>query len=31
MSLGDMMTIFKIRRGRYAVVEEKVPQGAKAI
>ena len=31
MSLGDMMTLFKIRRGRYAVVEEKVPQGAKAI
>ena len=31
MSLGDMMTIFKIRRGRYSVVEEKVPQGAKAI
>ncbi len=31
MSLGDMMTIFKIRRGRYAVVEEKVPAGAKGI
>jgi trk system potassium uptake protein TrkA len=31
MSLGDMMTLFKIRRGRYAVVEEKVPSGAKAI
>jgi trk system potassium uptake protein TrkA len=31
MSLGDMMTIFKIRHGRYAVVEEKVPAGAKAI
>jgi len=31
MSLGDMMTIFKIRRGRYSVVEEKVPVGAKAI
>ena len=31
MSLGDMMTLFKIRRGRYAVVEEKVPTGAKAI
>ena len=26
-----MMTLFKIRRGRYAVVEEKVPAGAKAI
>ena len=31
MSLGDMMTIFKIRRGNYAVIEEKVPPGAKAI
>ena len=31
MSLGDMMTLFKIRRGHYAVVEEKVPAGAKAI
>jgi trk system potassium uptake protein TrkA len=31
MSLGDMMTIFKVRRGRYSVVEEKVPSGAKGI
>jgi trk system potassium uptake protein TrkA len=31
MSLGDMMTVFKIRRGQYSVVEEKVPAGAKAI
>jgi trk system potassium uptake protein TrkA len=31
MSLGDMMTIFKIRRGKYSVVEEKVPAGAKVI
>jgi trk system potassium uptake protein TrkA len=31
MSLGDMMTIFKLRRGRYSVIEEKVPAGAKAI
>src|SRR5574340_315541 len=31
MSLGDMMTIFQIRRGRYSVVEEKVPQGAMGI
>lgn len=31
MSLGDMMTLFKIRRGRYSVVEEKIPSGAKAI
>jgi trk system potassium uptake protein TrkA len=31
MSLGDMMTLFKIRRGNYSVVEEKIPAGAKAI
>ncbi|HSG45919.1 MAG TPA: NAD-binding protein [Anaerolineales bacterium] len=31
MSLGDMMTLFKIRRGKYSVVEEKVPAGAEAI
>jgi trk system potassium uptake protein TrkA len=31
MSLGDMMTLFKIRRGSYSVVEEKVPAGAKII
>ncbi len=31
MSLGDMMTLFKIRRGQYAVVEEKVAPGAKGI
>lgn len=31
MSLGDMMTLFKLRRGRYSVVEEKVPAGAKGI
>lgn len=31
MSLGDMMMLFKIRHGRYAVVEEKVPAGAKVI
>src|SRR5215475_10320002 len=31
MSLGDMMTLFKIRRGRYSVVEEKVAPGAKGI
>jgi trk system potassium uptake protein len=31
MSLGDMMTLFKIRRGRYSVVEEKVPANAKVI
>jgi len=26
-----MMTMFKIRRGNYSVVEEKIPPGAKAI
>jgi trk system potassium uptake protein TrkA len=31
MSLGDMMTLFQIRRGRYSVVEEKVPEGALGI
>jgi len=31
ISLGDMMTLLKLRRGRYSVVEEKVPAGAKAI
>lgn len=31
VSLGDMMTLFKIRRGKYAVVEEKVPAGARGI
>src|SRR5215510_2033967 len=31
MSLGDMMTIFKIRHGKYSVIEEKVTGGAKAI
>lgn len=31
MSLGDMMTLLKLRRGRYALVEEKVPAGAKAV
>ncbi len=31
MSMGDMMTLLKLRRGRYSVVEEKVPPGAKGI
>ena len=31
MSLGDMMTLLKLRRGRYSLVEEKVPGGAKAV
>jgi len=31
MSMGDMMTLVKLRRGNYSLVEEKVPPGAKAI
>ncbi|MCC6260957.1 MAG: NAD-binding protein [Anaerolineales bacterium] len=31
MSLGDMITLLKLRRGRYALVEEKVARGTKAI
>jgi len=31
MSMGDMMTLLKIRRGKYSLVEEKIPPGAKAI
>jgi len=31
MSLGDMMTLLKLRRGDYSLVEEKIPPGAKAI
>jgi trk system potassium uptake protein len=31
MSWGDMMTLLKIRRGRYSLVEEKIPEGAGAV
>ncbi len=31
MSLGDMMTLLKIRRGEYSLVEEKLPAGAQAV
>jgi len=31
MSMGDMMTLSKLRRGNYSLVEEKVPVGAPAI
>jgi trk system potassium uptake protein len=31
MSLGDMMTLLKLRRGEYSVIEEKIPPGAKGI
>jgi trk system potassium uptake protein TrkA len=31
MSLGDMMPLLKLRRGQFTLVEEKIPEGAKAI
>jgi trk system potassium uptake protein TrkA len=31
MSMGDMMTLLKLRRGRYSLVEEKIPPGARAV
>lgn len=31
MSLGDMMTLLKLRRGQYSLIEEKIPPGAKAV
>jgi trk system potassium uptake protein TrkA len=31
MSLGDMITLLKLRRGNYSLVEEKIPPGAQAI
>lgn len=31
MSLGDMMTLLKLRRGEYSLIEEKIPPGAKAV
>lgn len=31
MSLGDMMTLLKLRRGEYSLVEEKIPPGAPAV
>jgi trk system potassium uptake protein TrkA len=31
MSLGDMMTLLKLRRGQYSLVEEKIPPGAPAV
>jgi len=31
MSLGDMMTLLKLRRGKFSLVEEKIPAGAKAV
>lgn len=31
MSLGDMMTLLKLRHGKYSLVEEKIPANAQAI
>lgn len=31
ISWGDMMTLLKIRRGQYSLVEEKIPEGARAV
>lgn len=31
MSMGDMMTLLKLRKGNYSLIEEKIPPGAKAI
>lgn len=31
MSLGDMITLVKLRRGNYSLVEEKIPAGARAV
>jgi len=31
MSLGDMMTLLKLRRGRYSIIDEKIPAGAPAV
>lgn len=31
MSLGDMMTLLKLRRGQYALIEVHVPEGARAV
>jgi trk system potassium uptake protein TrkA len=31
MSLGDMITLLKLRRGNYSLVEEKIPEEARAI
>jgi trk system potassium uptake protein len=31
MSMGDMITLLKLRRGNYSLVEEKIPEGARGI
>jgi len=31
MSMGDMVTLMKLRRGDFSLVEEKIPAGARAV
>jgi trk system potassium uptake protein TrkA len=31
MSMGDMLTLLKLRRGEYSLVEEKIPPGSKMV
>jgi len=31
MSMGDMMTLLKLRRGNYSLVEEKIPEQARSV
>ena len=31
MSLGEMMTLLKLRRGRYSLVEDKIQPGSRAV
>ena len=31
MSMGDMMTLLKLHRGEYSIIEEKIPKGAPAV
>jgi trk system potassium uptake protein TrkA len=31
MSTGDMLTLLKLKRGQYSLVEEKIPAGARAV
>ena len=31
MSMGDMMTLLKLKKGNYSLVEEKIPEHAQAI
>ena len=31
MSMGDMMTLLKLRRGDFSLVEEKIPEGSKVL